>query len=68
MPTVMNAANEVAVSSFLEEKVPFSAIARTIEGVMSRHSPVGLSGLEAVLSADSWARREAEEILKKGIG
>ncbi|HTZ40151.1 MAG TPA: 1-deoxy-D-xylulose-5-phosphate reductoisomerase [Syntrophales bacterium] len=68
MPTVMNAANEVAVSSFLEEKVSFSAIARIIEGVMLRHSPVGLSGLEAVLSADSWARREAEEILKKGIG
>ena len=68
MPAVMNAANEVAVTSFLEEKVSFTAIARVIEEVMSRHAPVGISNLEAVLSADAWARNKAEEILKKGIG
>jgi 1-deoxy-D-xylulose-5-phosphate reductoisomerase len=68
MPAVMNAANEVAVTSFLEEKVSFTAIARVIEQVMSRHVPVGISNLEAVLSADAWARNQAEEILKKGIG
>jgi 1-deoxy-D-xylulose-5-phosphate reductoisomerase len=68
MPAVMNAANEVAVTSFLEEKVSFTAIARVIEEVMSRHAPVGISNLEAVLSADAWARNQAEEILKKGIG
>ena len=68
MPAVMNAANEVAVNSFLEEKIPFPAIARVIEAVMVRHAPVDISSLEVVLSADSWARKEAEEILKKGIG
>jgi 1-deoxy-D-xylulose-5-phosphate reductoisomerase len=68
MPAVMNAANEVAVTSFLEENIPFPAIARVIEEVMSRHVPVGISSLEAVLSADAWARNQAEQILKKGIG
>jgi 1-deoxy-D-xylulose-5-phosphate reductoisomerase len=68
MPAVMNAANEVAVTSFLEENIPFPAIARVIEEVMSRHAPVGISSLEAVLSADAWARSQAEQILKKGIG
>jgi 1-deoxy-D-xylulose-5-phosphate reductoisomerase len=68
MPAVMNAANEVAVTSFLEEKVSFPAIARVIEEVMSLHAPVSISSLETVLSADAWARNQAEEILKKGIG
>jgi 1-deoxy-D-xylulose-5-phosphate reductoisomerase len=68
MPAVMNAANEVAVNAFLEEKIPFQSIARVIEEVMSRHVPSDVSSLEAVLEADSQARRQAEEILKKGIG
>ncbi|MGE5799906.1 MAG: 1-deoxy-D-xylulose-5-phosphate reductoisomerase [Syntrophaceae bacterium] len=68
MPAVMNAANEVAVNAFLEEKIPFQSIARVIEEVMSRHVPSDISSLETVLEADSQARRQAEEILKKGIG
>jgi len=68
MPAVMNAANEVAVNAFLEEKIPFQSIARVIEEVMSRHAPADVSSLEAVLEADAQARRQAEEILKKGIG
>jgi len=67
MPAVMNAANEVAVNAFLEEKIPFQSIARLIEEVMSRHVPSDVSSLEAVLEADSQARRQAEEILNKGI-
>jgi 1-deoxy-D-xylulose-5-phosphate reductoisomerase len=68
MPAVMNAANEVAVNAFLEEKIPFQSIARVIEEVMSRHAPADVSSLEAVLEVDSQARRQAEEILKKGMG
>ena len=66
LPAVMNAANEAAVNAFLGERMPFAAIARTIEDVMSRHEPQGLTSLEAVLEADAWARRQAEEILSKG--
>jgi 1-deoxy-D-xylulose-5-phosphate reductoisomerase len=68
MPAVMNAANEVAVHAFLEERIAFQSIARVIEEVMTRHVPGDVSSLEMVLETDSWARSEAEEILKKGIG
>jgi 1-deoxy-D-xylulose-5-phosphate reductoisomerase len=68
MPAVMNAANEVAVNAFLEERIAFQSIARVIEEVMTRHVPGAVSSLEMVLEADAWARSQAEEILKKGIG
>jgi 1-deoxy-D-xylulose-5-phosphate reductoisomerase len=68
MPAVMNAANEAAVNAFLEGRIAFADIARVIEDVMSRHGSAPLSTLQAVLSADAWARRQAEEIMKKGTG
>ena len=68
MTAVMNAANEAAVHAFLEGRIPFTAIAQVIEAVMSRHAPVALSCVQDVLSADAWARRQAEEIMKKGAG
>ena len=37
MPAVMNAANEVAVSLFLNEKISFIEIPRIIEKVMGKH-------------------------------
>ena len=68
MTAVMNAANEAAVNAFLEGRIAFTDIARIIEGVMSRHAPVELSCLQDVLSADAWARGQAEEIMSKGTG
>lgn len=68
MTAVMNAANEAAVHAFLEGRIPFTAIARVIEDVMSRHAPETLSSLQTVLAADAWARRQAEDIMKKGTG
>ena len=68
MPAVMNAANEAAVNAFLEGRIAFLDIARVIESVMTRHAAAELSSLQAVLSADAWARRQAEEIMKKGTG
>jgi len=68
MPAVMNAANEAAVNAFLEGRIAFLDIARVIESVMTRHAAAELSSLQAVLSADAWARRQAEKIMKKGTG
>lgn len=68
MTAVMNAANEAAVNAFLEGRIAFTDIARIIEGVMARHAPGGLSSLQDVLSADAWARGQAEEIMNKGTG
>jgi len=62
-PARFNAANEVAVQLFLEEKIPFGRIAEVIERVLGLGA--GGSGrgtsLEEVLAADAEARRQAQE-------
>ncbi len=62
---VMNAANEVAVSAFLEGRIHLPRIWGCIEAVLAEcPSVTGNLGLDAILDADTWARRRAEEILK----
>jgi 1-deoxy-D-xylulose-5-phosphate reductoisomerase len=53
---VLNAANEIAVACFLEEKVSFVSIPRIIEQTMDAHSPAAVTTLEAVREVDRWAR------------
>jgi len=60
LPAVMNAANEVAVSAFLDRKVRFPEIWRIVEQVMDRHTPVAHPDLNAILGADQWARAQAQ--------
>jgi len=62
MPTVFNAANEVAVRRFLAGEIPFLHIERIIETVLDKHAPAGNPGLEQILEADAWARAAAEQI------
>ncbi|MBI3091269.1 MAG: 1-deoxy-D-xylulose-5-phosphate reductoisomerase [Candidatus Tectomicrobia bacterium] len=57
MPTVLNAANEVAVGAFLEQRLPFSEIPKSIEKTMAAHTAKPVTDLETVLAADAWARR-----------
>lgn len=61
MPTVLNAANEVAVDAFLHERIGFMEIAVTIRQVMEAHNVQALTTLEDAVNADRWARTEAEE-------
>ncbi|MBJ6799399.1 1-deoxy-D-xylulose-5-phosphate reductoisomerase [Geomonas propionica] len=63
MPAVMNAANEIAVDSFLSGRIGFMAIADTIARVMDLHTPRSLHSIEEVLEADRWGRRTAKEVL-----
>lgn len=63
MPAVLNAANEVAVASFLGEAIPFGKIPHLIESVMTRHATNGSPDLDAILEADRWARATVEAIL-----
>jgi 1-deoxy-D-xylulose-5-phosphate reductoisomerase len=55
-PTVMNAANEVAVELFLTGMLRFDQIPNLIEDVVERHVPVRAPSLEEVCAADAWAR------------
>jgi 1-deoxy-D-xylulose-5-phosphate reductoisomerase len=64
LPAVLNAANEEAVSAFLDGRASFTAIPRTIEEVGSAHRPAPLGSLEDVLQADAWARETAREVLR----
>ncbi|ASP39258.1 1-deoxy-D-xylulose-5-phosphate reductoisomerase [Bacterioplanes sanyensis] len=60
MPAVLNAANEVAVSAFLAEQIPFHAIPRVIQAVMHSHPLTAIDSLDDVLNADQWARQAAQ--------
>jgi 1-deoxy-D-xylulose-5-phosphate reductoisomerase len=61
MTAVLNAANEVAVESFLTERVPFPSIPRIVEAAMEKHRTIADPSLQDVIEADRWARALAEE-------
>jgi 1-deoxy-D-xylulose-5-phosphate reductoisomerase len=56
MPAVLNAANEVAVAAFLDERIKFGRIPELIRAACEAHAPQAVSDLEVVLAADAWAR------------
>lgn len=62
-PAILNAANEVAVESFLKSKIPFTAIPSMIEQVMREIEHKDIFTLDDVLVADSMAREAAYEKL-----
>jgi 1-deoxy-D-xylulose-5-phosphate reductoisomerase len=59
MPAVLNAANEIAVQAFLEEKIGLDRIAEINQSVMDEHETSDADSLEAILAADAWARQRA---------
>lgn len=67
MPAVLNAANEQAVALFLEEKIHYLDIARSIEFVCDRHQNDNTQNpsLDDILNADKWARQEVFTAMKK---
>ncbi len=56
LPAVLNAANEVAVAAFLDEKIKFGDIPRLIGAACDAHTPQAAESLDTVLAADAWAR------------
>jgi 1-deoxy-D-xylulose-5-phosphate reductoisomerase len=63
-PAVLNAANEIAVAAFLENKIPFLTIARVIESVLGLLPVHSVACLDDVLGADAEARRAAMQQIK----
>ena len=59
LPAVLNAANEVAVAAFLEEKLSFPGIWRVVERTMNAHTVTEHPSLEQIIDADTWAREFA---------
>jgi len=67
-PCALNAADEIAVSAFLERRLPFLGIPEVIERVLSRTARVRLEKMEDVLTADAEARRMAQEEVARIAG
>ncbi|MEQ9144675.1 MAG: 1-deoxy-D-xylulose-5-phosphate reductoisomerase [Parvibaculaceae bacterium] len=70
-PTILNAANEVAVAAFLAEKIGFLDIATAVEEVLSdfqgTQAAEAPSSLAKVLELDDFGRRKAQEWVQKNI-
>ena len=64
LPAVLNAANEISVQAFLDGKIGLSEIAQINETVMNLHQTEAADSLEAILSADKWARNEAKNLIE----
>ena len=54
MPTVYNAANEKAVSLFLDHKISFLQIAEIIEACMAQHQLIADPDIQQILETESW--------------
>jgi 1-deoxy-D-xylulose-5-phosphate reductoisomerase len=60
-PCVLNAADEVAVAAFLDGRIPFTAIASAIEGVLAAMPARSVTHFEDLFAVDAEARRRTEE-------
>ena len=63
MPTVLNAANEIAVEAFLNEQIRFTDIPVIIERCMGSIEPQEADTLEIILSIDQQARTASRQII-----
>ena len=64
-PVVLNAANEIAVEAFLQEKLEFLGIAKFIETMLEKHEPMKLKDEEEILALDRKIREKAKEVVEK---
>ncbi len=61
----MNAANEVAVENFLQNRIKFIQITEIVEAVLARHKIEKVSAIEDVLCFDKMARHNTQEYIKQ---
>lgn len=64
LPTVMNAANEVAVQAFLDRRLKFTGIIKLVEEAMHKHKNIKNPSLEDIMTADHWAREEVKNAIR----
>lgn len=63
---ILNAANEVAVQSFLEREIPFTGIPHAIESALESVTVQAADSLDAILAADEEGRLAAHRYLGRG--
>jgi 1-deoxy-D-xylulose-5-phosphate reductoisomerase len=62
-PAILNAANEEVVAAFLDKKIPYLAIAATLDAVLQRLAEQPADSLQDLLAADAMARRTALDLI-----
>lgn len=62
-PTVLSAADEIAVDAFRQGRIGFTDIPAVIEDVLGRHDGMGVTSLDEVLAADQWARTTTGHVI-----
>lgn len=62
---VMNAANEVAVGAFLNRKIGFLDIVKTVEAVLDKMSLPAVRTIEDVIAVDAQAREQAAAVIRE---
>ena len=67
MPCVFNAANEVAVDAFLEEKILFTDITRIVSETMDSHKTSKYETIDEVVKVSEWAKRMANELIMEKV-
>jgi 1-deoxy-D-xylulose-5-phosphate reductoisomerase len=63
----MNAANEIAVEAFIEGRLNFTGIGRTIEATLAGLRPRQLESIGDIVDEDRRARERARRMIKKRI-
>ncbi len=67
MPTVLCAADEIAVGLFLKNEIKFTDIAVLVEKALTKHKPAINPSLDEIMDADAWARRYTLEAAEKAV-
>ncbi|MCO8048605.1 1-deoxy-D-xylulose-5-phosphate reductoisomerase [Acinetobacter towneri] len=66
-PAILNAANEIAVAAFLQQKIRFTEIATVVEHTLNQIQNSAAESIELILQADQNARAIAQYfVLNKG--
>jgi 1-deoxy-D-xylulose-5-phosphate reductoisomerase len=65
-PTVLNAANEVAVAAFLDRRIGFLEIAAVVEEALGRTTMPKVQTIDDVIALDRLARQVASDVIAAG--
>ncbi len=61
-PTVLCAADEIAVELFLSGRIKFTDIANLVEQALAQHQVVAHPTIEEIMAADAWAREKVRQL------
>ena len=64
-PTVLNAANEIAVEAFLNKRIPFLSISKVVDLTLNKSNICEMNNIDDVLKIDEESRKISESMIEK---